>query len=278
MKGIPSLKARAELIPKVLQCIKNNLGDYRRMEHCILSLWREVSYRTKAPSKKNSLRAVFGPSLRHLRLIMGEGDKIKLTAKGEELLEVYQKEGESVFKKAFAKHLLKLDKEEWMGLIIELQNFKRLSSEQELLRYLRNKYPNLEISADRLTKLLLQYSYVGLVKKEKGTIQLRGLLLNNLMKGLDVRPSEQAFVQALFKAYEKLRVGSPGSSYIAIPDVREEVCKETKIWPSDFDKYLKKIPKETRRYMIHLTSPMLRKPGGIKLGEKYLYYLAIYKK
>lgn len=277
-RNFPTLKARAEWIHWALECIKTNTGDYQAMRGCIVARWRKISQRTKEPSPRNSLRAVFGPTLRHLELIAGDGDEIKLTAKGDELLEIYHSDGESGFKKVFAKHLVKLDKERWVGIVFEIQHFGQPISQDELLDHLIQKYPNADISSDKLKKLMLQYVYTGLVILEGKAIHLREPLLHSIMTDLDVRLSDQQFVRALHKAYKKLSSHVTGTPYVPIPKIRDEVCRETKIWPADFDGYLQKLPKETSEYLIHLTEPMLRKPDGVRVAGKYLYYFAIYEK
>lgn len=277
-KTIPSLKARAEWIPWALECIKVNAGNYLAMQECIVTIWRGLSQRTKSPSIKNSLRAVFGPTLRHLELVTGERLNVKLTAKGDELFNIYRSEGEAGFKKAFAKHLLKLDKERWLGLIFEIQCLGQPVSQDKLLRYLGEKYPDIKLSSDKLRKLLLHYVYTGLVALEGETILLREALLESISTGLEVKLSDEQFLEALNKAYKELSSDFLGSPYVPIPKIRDMVCRETKMWPVDFDRYLERLPRETSEYLIHLTEPMLRKPGGLRLAGKYLYYLAIYNK
>lgn len=277
-RSFPPLKARAEWIPWALKCIRANAGDYRAMESCILARWRSVSQRTTEPLAKNSLRAVFGPTLRHLELITGEKDEVELTAKGEELLEVYNTEGELGFKKAFGKHLVKLDKEKWVGLVFEIQNLGESVSQDDLVNHLQRIHPDSGVDRGKLKKLLLQYDYAGVLKLDGKVVHLREPILQSIMTGLDIRLSDQEFVQALDRAYRKLRQNLVGSQYVPIPKIRDEVCKDTKIWPSDFDRHLQRLPKETPEYLIHLTEPMLRKPDGIKMAGKYLYYFAIYQK
>lgn len=278
-KGIPALKAKPELIPGVLQRIKDNLGNYKKMEEEVASFWQGKSQRIKAPTVRNSLRAVFGPSLRHLHLIRGEGNELTLTAPGKQLLRVYLADGEVSFKKALARHFLKLDKDEWAGVIFELQKLNRTVSVEELLHHLkREPYDEPHMSHDRLTKFLWYYAYVGLVKFDGKMVELRQRQLENCLQGLDIKISNEEFIHALIEQYEKLRGGAQGSPYIPIPDLRDEVCEKTGIWLDYFDTMLERIPKETSEYMIHLTQPMLRKAGGIRIAGKYLYYIAIFKK
>lgn len=276
-KVTPSLKARAEWIPWTLQCIRDNRGNYHKMQNCILAHWRKVSQRTKPPTEKNSLRAVFGPTLRHLQLIIGDGNNIELMSKGKELLETYERYGETSFKRALAKHLLKLDRERWCGVISKLKILRGPMTEKKFLSHLQITDSDSKVTLDKLRKLLSYYAYVGLVKLESGTVTIRQKQVEMLLKGIDVKLSEKGFFEALHKAYEKLSLAC-GGPYVSIPDLREEVCEKTGMWPDDFYKMLESIPKETGDYLIHLSQPMLRKPGGIKIGGKYLYYVAIYKK
>ena len=276
-KIMPSLKARPEWIPWALMCIRDNMRDHKKMHDCITAHWRKVSQRTKAPLDRNALRGVFGPTLRHLQLIMGEGDKIELTPEGKNLLETHQKQGGSAFKRALAKHLVNLETIQWIPVILQLQKADEPIQERKLLDSLSSTYGTC-VSSDKLSKILLYYSYVGLVNREGGAATLRKKQLNALLKGVEVTLSKNEFVRALITAYKKLSSAAHGSRYVPIPKLREAVLERTGIWPEDFYKMLQEIPKESTNYLIHLSQPMMRKPGGIKIGEKYLYYAAIYKK
>ena len=276
---VPSLKAKAEWIPPALQMIRDNEGNYETMQEAVASYWQKVSVRVRSPSKRNSLRAVFGPTLRHLQLISGEGDSVRLTSKGNEVLKAWESGGDTAFKKAFARHLVKLDKDRWVGLIFELQKHVKPVDIDEFLEHLKKKYPDSDISKDKLQKLLRNYyEYVGLVQIEEASVVLRKRQLEILVKGIDFVPSEQGFLQALLTAYEELQKEASGNPYIPIPHLREKTCSITGMWPDDFDKLMMRIPKETSDYIIHLTQPMLRKPGGIRFAGKYLYFIAIFRK
>lgn len=275
VKEIPPLKARAQSIHWALKCIRDNAGNYQKIETCILSQWRAISLRSKPPSEKKSVRAVFGPTLRHLQLVMGQGDRLELMSKGEELLSTYEKEGETVYKKALARHLLKLERDQWASLISELEKLRSPTSIDTLMDYLKRQ--GYLVTRDRLKKLLSYYEYVDLVKLDGTEIKLRKTQLEVLQKGIDMVPSKEKFIKILFRAYENVKRAS-NDPYVPIPIIREVICDETGIWPDDFYKLLAGIQKETDSYLIHLTQPMTRKAGGIRLGGKYLYYIAIYKK
>jgi hypothetical protein len=197
-------------------------------------------------------------------------------SKGKELLEVYKVSGEAAFKKALAKHLVKLDTERWGGLIFEIKRLGSVVTDKQLLKSLENKQG--QITKDKLRRALGYYKYTGLITVEGEKVRLRVPVLRNLMKGLDTRVSASKFVKTLLSAYERLQAGTGRSPYVSIPELREAVCEEIGFWPDDFYELLKEIPKETSQYLIHLSQPMERKPGGLKLGGKYLFYIAIYKK
>jgi hypothetical protein len=277
-KHLPSLKAKPELIPLVLRCIRDNPGNYRKMEECVVTLWQERSQRVKRPTVRNSLRAVFGPSLRHLQLIRGERDSLILMPEGKNVLKIYEKESEAAFKNAFAKHFIKLDRDKGIGVLFELEELGEPVSVEFLLKHLRVKNPDSQITEDRLRKFLLYCNYLSLVKFGDGKVELRKSQFENYLHGIDVKLSPGEFIDALTSEYDKLRSGIHGSPYVAIPDIRDNVCGATGISLDYFNETLKNIPKETSKYLIHLTEPMQRKSGGIRLASRYLYYIAVYKK
>lgn len=277
-KHLPSLKAKPELIPFVLRCVRNNLGHYRKMEECVATLWQESSQRVKKPTVRNSLRAVFGPSLRHLQLIRGEGDSLILMPQGKNVLNRYESEGEASFKNAFAKHFIRLDRDEGMGILLELRELREPVSVEFLLKHLRVKNPGSQITEDRLRKFLLYCNYLSLVKFGDEKVGLREPQFTNYLQGIDVKLSGSEFIDVLARQYEELRAEIHGSPYIAIPDLRDSVCEATGISLDYFNEKLKNVPKETSQYLIHLTEPMQRKSGGIRLAGRYLYYIALYKK
>lgn len=223
------------------------------------------------------MRAVFGPTLRHLRLIRGTGDDVLLTAPGEELLKAYEFEGESGFKVALAKYLLKLEIDQGIGVMLDIQKMGKIVSGGQLLEYLESNYGQ-KTDYGSFRKLMLYYAYVGLVKIDGDQLEVRTQQFENLITGLEAKVSEPQFIRVLREEYEKIRAQRGGNPYVPIPDVRDGVCKATGIMMGRFDQMLERIPKETDSYIIHLSQPMLRKAGGIKLAGKYLYYVSIYEK
>ena len=275
-KNIPPLKARPETIIHILLIIEGSEGNFKKIEEGVIDYWRKTSIRRREPSRKNSLRAVFGPTLRHLQLIRGEGDGIKLLPKAKELLESYERGGEISFKQKFAEHLVKLEETRWVRILSVLENHEFISIEL-LLNTVLGEYCDSVIDKSKLMKYLAYLEYAGLVSTKKGEIALRKPLYENTLAGLQKDTSLDEFLKALFEGYEELRKRQT-SSYVPIPEVKDTVVEKLGIWPDQFDEWLRKIPKETNEYLIHLTQPMVRESGGLEIAGKYFYYISVIHK
>ena len=172
-RTIPSLKARPEWLPWALDCIDQYSGHYEELVDCIVAQWHKHSHRAQAPSRRNSLRAVFGPTLRHLQLAMGEGTNIKLMSKGKELLTSYKNGGESAYKRALATHLVKLDSERWIGVISNVKILGESATYARLHKHLHSINEGAQLTTDRLRKLISYFAYVGILQVEGNLLKLR---------------------------------------------------------------------------------------------------------
>ena len=68
------------------------------------------------------------------------------------------------------------------------------------------------------------------------------------------------------------------SPYIQISKLRKVIRKEFNISDREFDKQFLEVKRETPEYLIHLTQPMLRGSGGVKINNKYYHYIGIFSK
>jgi len=275
-REIPPIKARPETVIHILQIIEDNEGSFKKIEDGVIDYWKRTSIRRTEPSRRNSMRAVFGPTLRHLQLIRGEGDEIKLLPKAKELLVSYKQGGTVLFKQKLAEHLLKLEETRWVNVLSALQNCESVSTES-LMKTLMTEYPESIINKSKLSKYLAYLEYVGLISSKNGQISLRKSLYEMTIAGLQKEISADQFMKTLFDTYSEQRAKQT-SSYVPIPEIRDAVCEKLGIWPDQFDEMLTGIPKETDRYLIHLTQPMIRESSGLKIGGKYFYYISVYTK
>lgn len=275
MAELPAFKARPESVGPILDLIKKNEGNYRALVDEIARWWRTRSTRTEPPSTRNSLRAVFGPTLRHLQLIRGAGEQIIVSHLGDRLLAA-QCEGEAAIKKEFAAQLIRHDRESWVDLLQYLESRGSPIAIQELVEYLRTSYPSEHVDQQKVSKYLNYFAYVGLIRLSSTEVNLR---LKQFHAARDQAwaplPSAAEFANAVDSAYSHL---SRGSAYVPIPHVRDAVCGQFGIWDEDFDRMLIELPKETDLRIIQLTAPMARARGGLRIGGAYVYYMAVHRK
>lgn len=274
---LPALKLQPHTLPlgKLLEAIDSNAGNYQRIEEALYNLWLESTRRTRAPTKRNSLRAVIGPSLRHLGLARGEGNDFRLTGAGKRLLDAFRKWGEPRLKKELAAHLVRADKSNWVGLLGRLKQAGGQQPLTSILGQLRSELGESAIDQDKLRKYLKFFTYTELISFQDGTIRLRQKQADAAEAYSFRTLSEQELVRLVQEAYTKLRIPSV-SPFVPIPDIRDEVCKQTGLFSDDFDMLLARIQRETRDYILQFSQPMVRRPGGLHVGNTYFYYLAIY--
>lgn len=275
MADLPAFKARPEWIGPVLALIKENEGNYSSLQHEVAAWWRAQSGRSKPPSIRNSLRAVFGPTLRHLRLIRGDGERMTVTHLGTRLLAA-RGEGEPAFKKEFAAQLVRLDAESWVKVLPYVEGRGRRVPAEQILEYFQTSYPEIHVDRQKVNKYLNYFAYVGLIDISDTHVDLRIRQYQAAKTGAWApRPSDSEFAQAVEDTYDHL---SRGRAYVPIPLVRDAVCRQFGIWDEEFDEMLANIPKETDRRIIQLTAPMARAAGGLHIGDTYVYYVAVHRK
>lgn len=96
--------------------------------------------------------------------------------------------------------------------------------------------------------------------------------------------SNKSFKDILIEEYIKiLNIGELQSyyyisPYIPISKLRKRVRKELNISDTEFDKQFLEIKRETSKYLIHLTQPMLRGSGGVRINNKYYHFIGIFSK
>lgn len=274
---LPALKLQPHTLPlgQLLEAVDNHTGNYKQIEEAVYRVWLGSTRRTRAPNKRNALRAVIGPSLRHLGLARGEGNDFRLTGAGKRLLEAYQTSGEPRMKKELAAHLVRVDKDYWVDLLGRLRQAGGRLPLMSILDQLRGELVNSEVDQDKLRKYLKFFEYADLVSFQDGDIRLHQKQADAAQAYSFRTLSEQEFVQALKEAYTR-RVDRTRSPFVAIPVLRDEVCERTGLFSDDFDLLLMRVPRETEEYILQFSQPMVRRPGGLHVGNIYLYYLAIY--
>ena len=274
MGSLPALKARPEWTGPVLEMIDDRRGSYRDAEAAIVEWWHAQSARSRPPSTRNSLRAVFGPTLRHLHLVRGEGGRIQLTSLGVKLLED-QRRGEANYKKSLAQILVRLDATEWISLLPRLLESPEGMEIDEVAEYARATAPG-AVDRQKVTKYVRFFIYAGVLAQAAGRLTIRPAQYEAARTGAwQPLPDRETFLSTLKLVYDRI---SARRVFVPIPEVRDAVCGDLGIWDDEFDDMLRTIPKETPRSVIQLTAPMKREVGGLRIGQVYVYYIAVHEK
>jgi hypothetical protein len=280
MINLPALKLQPKTIPlpELLKTIKKYSGDYSQLEDHVYELWIASSRRTTPPSKRNALRAVIGPSLRHLDLTRGEGNSFKLTGSAEHLLQKFNEGGESIFKKWFGSHLAHKDAKDWIDVLSTLVSHHEELSISEIIQGYTKNNPQLIIEKGKLLKYLRFFEYCGLITIKEHMVKANERQICAAQSETFVEIHNQEFLHALLFAYNKLNNFTRGP-FVAIPDLRDDVCSQIGVFPDEFDEILVSLPRETEDIIIEFAQPMNRQEGkGLHIGAIYMYYLAIHQR
>lgn len=284
---IPAIKLSPQLIFPLLDLVDRSSNDPSKMREEIVDFYRKHSTRSEQPSEKNIVRAVTLPSLRHIDVIEGVWPKIILNPNGVEVLGSYRNEGVAAAKRKLGTVIYRVD----LRKCSVIQTLDNLTKSAEVVKYdsvlnaLASEF-NIEedkgqrVLRDRLKRWLLYLEYVDFVTLDGNTITVRKSIIESASKKRSLDLSIGEFTRAVLLEYERLLKERKGDSvYISIPELRDAVCKRIPgMLKDEFYDYFKMIKFTTGKYSIMLSEPMMRQEGGVRVGDKYYYYISIYKR
>lgn len=272
---IPMIKEnRIEKIVDCLQCIDKYAYNREKFRDCVLQLY-------PGKSEKSVFRGMVIPTLRHLGLILGYADFIRVSANGKLILK--SKEfGEEEFKRVLRASFLEIDNQ-LFNFISELEKMSVYRvSEDTFLENIVEKIEGVSIKQkiERIKRWLKVLEQCDFVKTNKNL----SILFENLTKGksdLNSEKKEKNFKEYLFKSYSFLAPYSAG--IVDIADLRAEVAlqiyleKREILTEIQFDNLLRKLPIVTDEYIISLGQPMGAEEKLFKYGENYYRTMSIKK-
>jgi hypothetical protein len=280
---IPSMKLPPGMAVGILAEFENHPSNPKELWNSIVRFYRKNSSRVHPPSEKNIVRAVTLTSLRHLGLVQGIWPHVRLTANGRQVLDNLN-HGPSEASRVLGRIVLDVD-EARAHVVSTLQDAQGGLDEAELLKELARRFrseseESKRVLEDRLAKWLLWLDYFELVStRQDNRYELNKPLIEAYRSNKHFELTKEEFLQKLFAKYQELRVGRPDLVYMPIPDLRDAVCQEVPgMLHNDFYKLLVSIKRNTEKYSILLSEPMTRQEGGLRLDNKYFYYVAIFKK
>jgi hypothetical protein len=288
-KMIPALKCPPEIVPELVAILFDQAGNREEVDRRMAKTLSQISH----ASVRNLLRAYAAPTLNNLGLAEGEGRSWRCSPDGESLALAYKK-NETVGLRQFGYLLYQRDDKEGLQVIQELQRQgadKKPISRRMLGELLFSRYESefdqsisVKVLLDRLGKWLGYLAYVRFVGYAEGdNIRLFPFEVQASLNGENWTWNLKEFKEDLITAYKSLRAENPSMVYVPLPDLRQRMY-EVIFKPSGrafssvvFDDALRKIPKAAEEYVILLSPPGSQSGGGIRIGEKYYYYISIHR-
>lgn len=271
---IPMIKEnRIEKIVGCLQCIDKHAYNRERFRECVLQLY------PPGKSEKSVFRGMVIPTLRHLGLILGYAEFIRVSANGKLILK--SKEfGEEEFKRVLRASFLEIDNQ-LFKFISELEKMSVYQvSEDTFLENMveRSEGVSIKQKIERIKRWLKVLEQCDLIKTKKNI----SILVENLIQAksdLNLEKKEKIFKEYLFKSYSILAPQSAG--IVDIADLRAEVAlqiyleKREVLTEIQFDNLLRKLAIATDEYIISLGQPMGAEEKLFKYGENYYRTMSI---
>jgi len=284
MDDLPSIKLSHSYAADILAIISKHEGNRKAMDNAIYAYFVKHSKRPTPPSFKNATRAVTYPSLHHLELIMGDRGSIRLSPIGALLVEA-KAEGQDEYVRVLAKHLVRWQCSEHLRGLCILQKIKEMPGKDFVTtldrlasRYWPSSSPSLMVG--NLRRLLGYFELARLVALSNGQVILNEGQIAAARRVEQPPPTLHEFSEMVLKAYTKLAM-SLQQRAVPIPLLERDVCRafNGRLWHgAQFRDMLTKMPRETPDYVLLFMQPMMRESGGIRIGERYYYYLQIDKR
>jgi hypothetical protein len=273
-----SIKAAPEDIQVFIEILGRNEENISKAKTEIQRYLQEKSIRKNTRQERNSIYAIALPSLRKLAVIDGHGTELRLNTNGKQMYDIISKGKEMEYRKMFAKIIIQIDKKEnHLIEVIQKMNKSEISL-KDVINEAKNNGYEFTKNDDKLIKWLRYLEYAGLLRKNENNIRLA---ISAKWNENEIKVSMKKFEAVFFKAYNFINITKMrNANYVAIPDLRLQVCKnlsENGFTTFDFDNYFRKIYQNgIKSRQILLSKPGRRVSDGIKIGEKYYYYISIY--
>ncbi len=276
VRPILDFKAEPVYILPSLEVIHQHKGDWNKIREKVLEFARSHGSRA---TEENVVSAYVTPTLRNLRLAAGKHSSLRLTSDGVQCRNAYLDEGMPGFLKRLGLQLIMVDK--WDGLLLSHLMRNRASVSDaitiEQLKLELYKMGHREaLLGTRVAAWITFLKFVDLVRYLGNRFYARSFQYHALLKGERV-PSSRKFVETLWHQYKRLRTAGEGrgSPYVPIPVARDRVCSELGITTFTFDGKLREAVRSSDARIV-LSTPMRKKEGGLTIGNKYYYLVAIY--
>lgn len=251
---IPLIKEyRIEKLLSVMECFYNHPFDRDAIRECVLKLYKDKD-------EKSIFRGMVIPSLRHLGLILGYEEDLRLSTNGNIIVTAGKRSNKEEIR-AFRAVLTEKDDTETR--ILRLLDKKILVTDSlKQLLIQRIEAPSEKQAKERFNHWISMLSNLGLVKKSDDGIEIVKDVLLRAREDLYAGKKAEKFVRVFFDCYKLIFKKRENVSIVDIEELRTEVARSfyenemVILTEKQFDVLLRKVPFATDQYIISLGRAM----------------------
>ncbi|MCK4338879.1 MAG: hypothetical protein KAW87_02675 [Candidatus Cloacimonetes bacterium] len=272
-KKVPLIKEyRVDKLKSCLKCIDKYPFNRDKQKECILNLY-------SGKSEKSVFRGMVIPSLRHLGLILGYRDFLRVSANGKLMIES-ELASQNLQQRVLGAVIYEIDQNIFKFIDV-LRNNDRITT-QNFLQIMNTLIdaPSEKQKKERISHWLSVLKEVELINYDTRNITLNEHKYKQTLSDVDVSYiNVEDFKKYLFDIYSKLSKKMAG--IIDIADLRENVAvnmlryNKIILTENQFDKMLRKIPFSTDDYIISFGRPMGAEEKLFEHNSKYFRTLSI---
>jgi len=279
-KKIPLIKEyRIDKIKSGLKCIDKYSFNRDKQKECILSLYPDKKDKDSEHKEKSVFRGMVIPSLRHLGLIVGYGDFLRVSSNGKLIVES-KSMSKNLHQRVLRAVIYEIDQNIFNFLEI-LKNNSQIAI-QNFVQLLDLNAPSERQKKERIDHWRSILKQVELIDYDTQNIAINRFKYNKTL--LDVKVDNknmEDFKKYLFEVYFELSKESAG--IVDITNLRENVAvkllRENKVilTENQFDEMMRKIPFATDSYIISFGRPMGAEEKLFKYKDHYFRTFSIKK-
>ncbi len=253
-KKIPSIKEyHVDKLKRCLKCIDKYSFNRDAQKECILKLYPNKS-------EKSVFRGMVIPSLRHLGLIVGYGDFLRVSASGKLIIES-ELTSKNLHQRVLRAVIYEIDQN--MFQFIDVLKKNDPITTQNFFQIMNTiiDAPSEKQKRERINHWLAVLTKVELINRDAQNITLNQSEYNQTLSDIKIDYKNVGdFKKYLFDVYFELSEETAG--IVDITDIRESVAvkmlRDNKIilTENQFDEMLRKVPFATDDYIISFGRPM----------------------
>ena len=271
-KVIPLIKEyRIQKLFKVMGCFEQYPFNRDGLRECILKLYQDKE-------EKSVFRGMVIPSLRHLGLILGYDEDLRLSANGN-LIVIARKKSEEEGLRVFRAILTEIDDLDIKILkMIAKKNIDFDALKQSLI--IKIEAPSEKQARERINHWVSMLLEAGLLMKGK-KIEIASGILSQVEKDLDISTKRDKFEEVFFETYKSIFKKQENVPIVDIPDIRTAVAvafytrHNLVITEKQFDEMLRGVKFATDEYIISLGRAMGAEEKTFKHENNYYRMISI---